>query len=230
MARHPRESSNDHLFAKGLSATGVAGLFLLLRLFAITDYDWNAAFSVVSTLGIDDVVPMVIGTLMASPLLAGIALSVLLPEAVVRQIRYGAPSWATAGNLAWLVTVALFTAALLWTYRGQVWWVPVSACVLGVALYLSLRVGHKDRRGARFAHWFVGSSALIVTMAALILAATVQVPWVSREYVHTTNGVIDGYVLENPPGFLKVLKEDGREIVILDIADVTGRQEIDPEP
>jgi len=109
MTRHSRESSNEHLVAKGLSATGVAGLFLLLRLFAITDYDWNAAFSVVGTLGLDDVVPMVIGTLMASPLLGGIALAVLLPEAVVRQIRLGRPSWTTAGNLAWLVTVALFT-------------------------------------------------------------------------------------------------------------------------
>ncbi|WP_280300168.1 hypothetical protein [Nocardia neocaledoniensis] len=226
MTRHPRESSNDHhLVAKGLSATGVAGLFLLLRLFAVTDYDWNAAFSVVGTLGLDDVAPMVLGTLMASPLLGGIALSVLLPEAVLRQLRLGRPTWENAGSLAWLLVVVLFTVALLWTYR--VWWVLVAACVLGIVLFLLLRTSH---RNARFAKWFVGSSALVVTLAALILAATVQVPWVSREHIATRTGVVDGYVLENPPGFLKVLLEDGREIVIIDTADVTGREEIDPEP
>ncbi|MEV0058288.1 hypothetical protein [Nocardia sp. NPDC050718] len=228
MTRHPRESSNERLVAHGLSATGVAGLFLLLRLFAVTDYDWNAAFSLLGTLGIGDVAAMVVGTLMASPLLGGIALSVLLPEAVIHQIRLGRPSWTNAGNLTWLVVVALFTGALVWTYR--VWWVLIVAGVLALVLFGLLRAGKRNPQGAKFAHWFVGSSALIVTGAALILAATVQVPWVSREHIETKTGLVDGYVMENPPGFLKVLREDGREIVIIDTADVTGRTEIDPEP
>ncbi|WP_181698172.1 hypothetical protein [Nocardia sp. GTS18] len=79
------------------------------------------------------------------------------------------------------------------------------------------------------AHWFVSSSALIVTLAALVLAATVQVPWVSLEEIATKNGVVRGYVVENPPGYLKVLLEQEREIVIVDTADVTGRTEIEPD-
>ncbi|MFC4376564.1 hypothetical protein ACFO5K_20935 [Nocardia halotolerans] len=228
MTRQSRESSDQHLVAKGLSATGVAGLFLLLRLFAVTDYNWNAAFSVAGALGIDDVAAMVIGTLMASPVLGGIALAVLLPEALIHQIRLGRPRWTNAGNLAWLIVVLLFTVSLLWTFR--LWWVLGVAAVVGAALYLLLRAGKKDPEGSRFAHWFVTSSALIVTLAALILAATVQVPWVALEHIHTEHGLVKGYVLENPPGYLKVLLDAEREIVIIDTADVTGREEIDPEP
>ncbi|MEV6063475.1 hypothetical protein AB0L62_26030 [Nocardia asteroides] len=228
MTRHPRESSNDHLVAKGLSATGLAGLFLLLRLFAITDYDWNAAFSVVGTIGIDDVAAMVIGTLMAAPDVGGFALAVLLPIAIVHQIRLGKPSWDSAGNLAWLITLALFTAALLWTYR--MWWVPVVAGVLTMVLVLLYRKGRKGREGYRIVHWVLRSSALIVTLAALILAAVVQNPWVSLERITTEDGVIEGYVMENPPGFLKVLLDEDREMIIVDTADVTHREEIDPAP
>ncbi|APE32680.1 hypothetical protein BOX37_00305 [Nocardia mangyaensis] len=228
MAGHAAESADRHLVAKGLSATGMAGLFLLLRLFAITDYDWNAAFSVAGTIGIDDVAAMVLGTLMASPVLGGVALGILLPVAVIRQVRAGRPSWTNAGNLAWLIVVALFTASLLWTFR--MWWVLGLAAAVGLALYLLSRTGKRDPEGARFARWFMSSSALIVTVAALILAASVQVPWVSLEHIHTTAGMVEGYVLENPPGYLKVLLEAGREIVIIDTADVTGRQEIEPEP
>lgn len=225
MTRHPRESSNEHLVAKGISATGLAGLFLLLRLFAITDYDWNAAFSIVGTIRVDDVVAMVIGTLMASPALGGVALGVLLPTAVIHQVRRGKPSWTNAGSLAWLITVGMFTAALLWTYR--LWWVLGVAALIGLILFVLLRT---RRENARFAHWFLRSSALIVTIAALTLAAVVQDPWVSLEHIQTKHGLVEGYVMENPPGFLKVLTEAGREVVILDTADVTGREEIDPEP
>ncbi|WP_278260863.1 hypothetical protein [Nocardia sp. AG03] len=229
MTRHPRESSNDHLFAKGLSATGLAALFLLLRLFAVTDYDWNAAFSLVGTLGIGDVAAMVLGTLMAAPVLAGCALGILLPAALIHQIALGRPSWSTAGNLTWFITVALFFVSLLWTFRQ--WWVAVLAVLVGLTLY-ALVLPHRNRHEhSRFAHWFLRSSVLIVTVAALILATVVQDPWVSLERIHTRNdGVLEGYVMENPPGFLKVLRERGREIVILDVADVTGREEVDPEP
>ncbi|MCA2209903.1 hypothetical protein [Nocardia rosealba] len=227
MARPPRESSDQHLVAKGLSATSVAALFLLLRVFAVTDYDWNAAFSLAGTLGLDDVVIMVLGTLMASPVLGGIALAILLPEALIHQIRLGRPRWTNAGNLIWLLIVALFTAALLWTYR--MWWVLVASALLAVVLYILLRAGKRDPEGSRMAHWFVSSSALIVTLAALVLAATVQVPWVSLEEIATKNGVVRGYVVENPPGYLKVLLEREREIVIVDTADVTGRTEIQPD-
>ncbi|MFB7877181.1 MULTISPECIES: hypothetical protein [unclassified Nocardia] len=228
MTRHPRESSGEQLFAMGLSATGVAGLFLLLRLFAVTDYDWNAAFSLVATLGIGDVAAMVLGTLMAAPILGGLALAILFPTAVVHQIALGRPGRENAGNLTWLITVTLFFVSLLWTFR--MWWVPVVAVLVGAVL-AALVLPRRDRREhSRFAHWFLRSSLLIVTVAALILAAVVQDPWVSLERIHTRDGVLEGYVMENPPGFLKVLLERGREIVILDIADVTGREEVDPEP
>ncbi|MFE1594556.1 hypothetical protein [Nocardia sp. NPDC058705] len=228
MTRQPRESSNEHLFAKGLSATGLAVLFLLLRLFAVTDYDWNSAFSIAGTIGVDDVVAMVVGTMMASPVLGGVALALLLPTAVIHQLRLGRPSWTNAGNLTWLMTVSLFTVALLWTYR--LWWVLGAAALIGLILYVLFRLGRRDPEGASFEHWFLRSSAVIVTCAAMTLAAIVQDPWVSLEHIQTKNGLIEGYVMENPPGFLKVLTEADREIIIVDTADITGREEIDPEP
>ncbi|MFD3705991.1 hypothetical protein ACFWUP_22875 [Nocardia sp. NPDC058658] len=98
--------------------------------------------------------------------------------------------------------------------------------LIGLILYVLFRLGRRDPAGARF----LRSSAVIVICAAMTPAAIVQDPWVSLEHIQTENGLIAGYVMENPPGFLKVLTEAGREIVIVDTADITGREEIDPEP
>ncbi|MFF0541488.1 hypothetical protein ACWEVD_20570 [Nocardia thailandica] len=219
---------NRHLVAKGLTATGAAALFIVLRVFAITDYHWGAAFSVVSTLELDDVPPMILGTLMASPFLGGIAVSVLLAEALIRQIRLGMPRWESAGNTVWLILLCLFAASLTWTYR--IWWVPGTAAALAALLLAVLWTSKRTTDGARFARWFMTRTGIVIAAAALGLAAAVQVPWMTKEDIDTRTGRVEGWVLENPPGFLKVLLERDREIRIIDVNDVLHREEIDPEP
>lgn len=60
--------------------TGVAALFVVLRLFAVARYDWHTAFSVADTIQLDDAPTIVIGTLMADRWVSGGVLVVLLRD------------------------------------------------------------------------------------------------------------------------------------------------------
>lgn len=205
----------------GLSLTGAAALFLALRLFAVAHYDWHTAFAVADTIQLDDAASVVIGTLMADRLISGAALMIMLPIAVVRQTRQG-----NAGNLAYLITLAVATIALVRTYGA--WWVPVGAAVLAGLLLLALRE-RRQETGGTVARWLTRRLGLVTVIAALVVAATVRTPWAPLERIATTEGTVYGYVLDTPPGYLKVLVRADREMVTLETAKVTGRVECPDE-
>ena len=60
----------------------------------------------------------------------------------------------------------------------------------------------------------------------LVMAVAVQTPWMSHERVETGTSSVTGYVIEDEPGFVKLLTED-RELTLIDTADVTGRELLD---
>ncbi|QLY32692.1 hypothetical protein H0264_10935 [Nocardia huaxiensis] len=225
-SRPAEEQATPTGWTVGLSLTGAAVLFLVLRLLAVSKYDWRLAFSMAGTIGIDDVPRMVIGTLMADPRLVGVVLAVLLPATLIHQIGLGRLGWDSIGTMAALLIVALATVALVSTYH--LWWVLALATAVGALLALPLLLWRRHPTARRF-DWLVDHTSVLMLAAAFILAATVGVPWVSLERIETPTATIHGYVLENPPGFLKILTEDRREITIINTTEVQSRTEIPPE-
>ncbi|MGW4533370.1 hypothetical protein ACWEOI_20705 [Nocardia sp. NPDC004340] len=221
-------SEYGEAWATGLSLTGAAVLFVVLRLFAVADYDWVRAASVADTIGLDDASRMVFGTMMADPTVTGVVLAVLVPASLSHQWRLGKPSFRTAGNLVMLIIVLLFAVVLLATYR--LWWLLIIAGVVGALMIVLQAKGHRDAQGRRFALFVMHRTGLVAILALLVTAAIVRVPWAPLERIETRGGTIMGYVLENPPGFLKVLTDDEREILIIDIDQVRSREEIPTKP
>ncbi|GGK32927.1 hypothetical protein [Nocardia camponoti] len=225
-----KDNLNDgYLFVKGFSLTAVAAVFLLLRLFAVTEYDWNSAFNLVDVLTIGDAVSMGLGTLMADPILGGIAIALLWPEAIITRFRMGAPAWENVGNLCWLLIVSLFGISLLWSFH--MWWVLAVTVAITVVVIGALRLGDENRghRAAKVAHWYVTGTAVIATILALVFAAVLRVPWAPMERIDTKDGPIIGYVMRVSPGFLDVLVQEGRDMITVDTSDVLKRTEIDEE-
>lgn len=60
--------------------------FLILRIFAVSGYDWHTAFLVSNTLRLDDGVALVFGSLMAGHLLTAFALMIVLPLLIVASV------------------------------------------------------------------------------------------------------------------------------------------------
>jgi hypothetical protein len=220
----------------GLTLTTAAFLFLLLRLFAVVDHEWETAFAVLHTLDVEDSIGIVLGTLMADSVAAAVALALLVPLAVFRTYaRWRLPRrdpWAaeTHGPLdladGLLPAIALVTTATyVWSFHA--WWLPPAALLVG-AVFLGLqrgaRPGGRRRRAAIWAGHHLGT--LLVT-ALLVGAATVSTPWVPLERIGLRGGTeLRGYVMQAEPGFLKVLTASDRRFLILTDSAVTSRKEV----
>ncbi|GIG63947.1 hypothetical protein Pen01_02420 [Phytomonospora endophytica] len=204
----------------GLSLTGAAVLFLVLRLFAVTGYDWDTAFAVADAVDIGDAPSVVIGTFMADPEITAALLMLLVPLSLVHLARLGRPRWENAGNQVLLVVELVLLAALVLGLR--MWWAGAVAAGL-TALLGMLVLGGRKGRHHRLALWSVRRVGPAAGVAVLVMAAVVQTPWVPRERIETTSGPVTGYVLEVEPGFLRVLTGGERRFVTIDTADVTGR-------
>ena len=68
--------------ARALGAAHVAAwgfVFVILRIFAVSGYDWQTAFGVSTTLGLDDGLGLLFGSLMSGHLLTAGLLAIVLP-------------------------------------------------------------------------------------------------------------------------------------------------------
>ncbi|MBB5911953.1 hypothetical protein BJY24_000820 [Nocardia transvalensis] len=213
-------------WATGLSVTGGAVLFMILRLLAVSNYDWRHAFLVAGTIDIGDAPAVVAGTLMADPAITGVALALIVPVMVIHQIHLGRPTSGNSGNLAMVIIVVVATLALVWTYRT--WWILLGAVVVAAALLVLLGAGRRNARGQRFAHWILHRTGAVMILATLLVAAAVRVPWMPLEHIDTRTGAVSGYVLETAPGFVKILREEDRDIMIVNTGDIVSRHEIPP--
>lgn len=202
--------------AAQVAAWGFA--FLLLRVFAVSGYDWDTAFLVSTTLGLDDGLALVFGSLMASYLLTAILLICVLPPLVAASV------WGTGehrrGTMLLAVLFLLVLGAL--TTSFNLWWLPVATSAVFVTLFLIRRL-HPANRLRRFVSTALARVGLMTGLATLLVAAFVQTPWVPQEQIETPGGTITGYVLSVDPGYLNVLTED-YEFVILLSSDVISRK------
>ncbi|WP_197288571.1 hypothetical protein [Nocardia sp. NRRL S-836] len=196
----------------GSALTGAAVLFVLLRLLAVSHYDWHTAFALLHTLELDDAPGLFLGTFMADDRISTVLLMVVTPATFFFFLRTRKdPERAnTTALLTLIVLVALMVSHTLTYHR---WWMPVGAVALGGVFVLAIR-------NARWLlHWF----AWILAGTALAVAAVVSTPWVPKERI---NDAEDVYVFETSPGYLKVLKAQDREFAILRSEDVVKRVEL----
>ncbi|MEJ2853633.1 MULTISPECIES: hypothetical protein [unclassified Saccharothrix] len=209
-----RNSEGSHL---GTTLTGAAVLFVLLRLLAVSRYDWHTTFALLHTLDLEDAPGLFLGTFMADQRISSVLLVLMVPLTVF----YSAATRSRAAPLAVTVLVAFLVAHVL-TYHQ--WWVPVAAVGMAAALAV-IAVRHRDNEPgpAKFVLRRIG---WIVGAVALVVAAVVGTPWVPGERIETNDGTIEAYVVETSPGFLKVLVAEDREFRILRDEDVRSRVEL----
>ncbi len=195
-----------------------AFVFLILRIFAVSAYDWQTAFAVSTTLGVSDGLALVFGSLMAGHVLVAILLIGVLP------LLLSAFLWAPHGRRSVVVlatTLGLVVLAAL-TVSFQNWWLPVATAAL-FGFFALIRVLPPQQALRRF---FIGAMARVgwvAGVAVLVIAAFIQTPWVPQEQIETTDGVFTGYVLSVDSGWLNVLTED-HHFLILNSGDVISRQ------
>lgn len=219
-AGQPEEHGTVTLTA-GLSA-GAAALFLLLRLLAVSRWDWDTAFGVVDVVGFGDAVGIVFGTLFAEPDYTGILLVWLLPATAlgvfwpVRRRR----RWMTSDVLLLAAFVAC-AASLTLTYRQ--WWLPAGTVAVAAVLCAARLLGGHGR--VRRALVLALRGVRVVTvLSALVLAAFVTVPWTPIEHIRTDHGELDGYVLKVESGYLRVLTEPDRQLETIPQNAVRSRE------
>ncbi len=208
-----------------LSSSGVAAALvitlLMFRLFAVSGWDWQVATEIVDSFSVADALSIGLGTLFERPVITGALIVVALPLSLFRDywLAQGTNTRARANN-AFLV-LGMLTVLVVLIRTFQMWWALVSAVLLTIVLVL---IGYLWRKGtARPLLAQLGKHVgIFLAVAALILSAVIQTPWMARERIETPVEVIYGYVLENNPGFLKVLTDD-REVIILPDVDVTSR-------
>lgn len=191
--------------------------FVVLRIFAVSQYDWETAFLVSTTLSLNDGLALVFGSLMAGYLLTAFLLMLVLPLLVAAYL------WGRRRHRAVVLLFAALGLVVLvaLTVSFSFWWLPVAAAVVFAIYALVRRLPRKNRvrRGSTIAMANVG---WIVGIAVLLLAALVETPWVPHERIETSDGTINGYVLSVESGFLNVLTDD-HEFVILVRSGVLSR-------
>ncbi|WP_182358813.1 hypothetical protein [Tomitella gaofuii] len=192
--------------------------FVLLRIFAVSGYDWATAFNVSTTLSLSDGVGLLFGSLMGGHILVEALLVILVPLLAADHL------WSPRGHrpivVLPLIVCAVLLVALTVSYAS--WWLPIAVGgVLGAfALIRMLPRRFPLRRVLGLAMARVG---LVGGAGVLIAAAFVQTPWVPLEHIGTTDGEVIGYVMSVDPGFVNVLTED-QEFVILPVDSVLSRE------
>ncbi|MFK4066907.1 hypothetical protein [Streptomyces sp. NPDC029674] len=224
----------------GLTVTTAAFTFLLLRLFAVSGYDWHTAFAVLHTLDLDDTIGLVLGTVMADSFASVLFLALLLPVAVLRLVmearalREARNRARAAGRRAerpdlagamLLLIAVVAVVAYIGTFHS--WWVlllMVGVCGVVLGIGYGVQAGGRLQRAA---FWATRHLVALTGLAMLLGAATITTPWVPLERIELGGAKgLRGYVMQAEPGFLKVLTEKEREFLILTDDDVRSREEI----
>ena len=77
------EPGSHRAWSTGVSSTVWVFAFLILRIFAVSGYNWETAFLVSTTISLNDGLAIIFGSLMAGHLLVALLLVVVLPLLVV---------------------------------------------------------------------------------------------------------------------------------------------------
>lgn len=202
-----------------------AAAVLLLRLMAVSHWNWHTAFDVADVVDFSDAISIVYGTLFAEPTYTSILVMLLLPLVVLRivwPVSNPHPLLSASASVMLLVAVLTCTIALVVTYDQ--WWLLVGSFAIAAMLVAGRIIW---RRGG--AHAIVmrilRSTAATAGVGGLLLAAAVTEPWTPREHIETDSQVVDGYTLKVEPGYLKVLTTKDRQVKIISNDEVKFRSQ-----
>ncbi|MQY09297.1 hypothetical protein [Actinomadura macrotermitis] len=207
---------------KAANSAAFAGLlFLLLRLLAVTHYDWESAFAMADTINFDDVIGVLIGTFLGASTLTGLLLALLLPFLAARHwahIRAG--DWSHLQTLFILVMTGVFVSVLLTSRRWTLLLVVLAAGALTIAAL------HRSGRGSRLVTAAYSAIGTLLAAALLVLGGLTDTVWVPLERITLTDGTtVKGYVVGSDPGFVKVLLEEDRAVETYDDSQVASRHD-----
>lgn len=204
----------------GLTAGGAA-LFLLLRMFAVSNWDWHTAAEALGTIDFGNVIPVGFGTLIAAPAITAIIIVWLLPLAVLNAFwptRLGANY-----RLSQLMIAIALSVAFIALVKTFAWWWLVVAAVVVAGLVTVGRLLWRRGMGRTIVRGILHHAGITAVIAILILAAVVRTPWTPKEEITTTDGVVTGYVLKVESGYLQVLTSGDRKMEIVVGSDVVAR-------
>ena len=215
-AKDDEESSRPALTASYLAVWGFG--FLILRIFAVSGYKWDTAFAVSTVLSLNDAVPIVFGSLMAGYLLTAFILMVIVPLLLAAAI------WRPGRDRLLVVLLTALGTGMLVAVAASfdLWWLPFATIGIFALLALVRRLSPE--------HWLrqivmatLAKVGRVTGIAALVVAAAVQTPWVPLEEISVKTGDVSGYVLSVDSGYLNVLTTN-HDFVILISSDVTARR------
>lgn len=223
----PGEPKGSTLSSAGEAGitVGLVTMLLFLRLFAVARWDWTVAASLAESFNFDDAVSIALGTLFERPMITGLIITVILPLAVFRDYWLASSKATKSRANNWFLIIALLVTAFVLTRTLGLWW--IFACSAAIVIILVGGVHLAKRKGlgrdlARLGRHL----GIVLGVLLLVVAATIETPWVEHEEIVTKEGVIDGYVLDSDPGFLKIMTQD-REMIIVPDSDVVSRTLVD---
>lgn len=205
----------------GISA-GVVGLLVLLRIMAVSEWNWHTASTVAETIDVADIATIALGTLFEQQVLTGLAVVVLLPLTIVRVISAGHDRrHELMPLLVFILGQLILAVALVWSENQ--WWLPLGVVALTGVLLATRSLG-RGGAGRRIVGEILQRLGIIAVAALLLLAALNPTPWVPHEEIRTSDGkTVEGYVLEDVSGTVKVLVPGEHQLVILTAGEVDSR-------
>lgn len=204
------EDGHDGHAVAAAHAAAWGFVFLILRIFAVSGYEWHTAFAVSTTLGLDDGLALFFGSLMSGHLLTALLVVIVLPLLIAAYL------WGPRGHrpvVMLLATVGVVTlVGLVVSFHS--WWLPLAAGGVLGTLVLLRRLSPQNRL-SRVAAGAMVRVGWVAGVAVLLVAGLVQTPWVPREQIKTTDGTTNGYVLSVDPGYLNVLTDEHDFVILL---------------
>lgn len=190
----------------------------MLRIFAVSGYDWDTAFLVSTTIGFDDGMALFLGSLMVNYVVTAVMLMWALPL-LVGTVIWGSGQFRVVAILSAALGLVVLVGL---TASHQLWWLPVSTISV-FALFVLIRRLNSGNHLRRALTTVLGRVGWTTGAAALLIAAFVQTPWVPHEQIVTTEGTVNGYVLSIDSGYLNVITDEHDFIIILS-SDVVSRK------
>jgi hypothetical protein len=193
----------------GLVAASGAALLVGIRLLRVAHGEYNAAFSILQSTGT--------GTVLTSVLFEAI------PVVAVVFWSYaigGLPKWWSYKDLDRHV---LYLLGLVATGLFLTLW---SALLLGVLLAIQVIVVLWRRRGGSTARVGLPSDAIIFLVGIISLSLLILPDrmWLPSEVVSIDGQApITVYVLAESDSEVRLLRDDNREILVVDVGDLAGR-------
>lgn len=223
-ATKPAETTDVRIVRTLGTGASIAVLFVVLRLLVVSEWDWRVASRIMAVTDVNSALTIVLGTLMSDPEFTGVLVMILLPLSTLRLVwRKHTQSPTTFWSELLVAVLATACVALALTY-GYLR-VPIGAAVLGV-LIAAVKHWFADGMSGRTVDFAVREAGTIAAVAVLLLAAVERTPWSPAERLHTKSGVVTAHVLKVESGFLTVLTESDREVLVLTTSEVLRREPI----